>query len=55
MLNIARDWSAVVGQAAAVVAEITVLVFGFFFFFFCFGESSQLLAGHWGRGQNMFF
>lgn len=53
MPNIARDWSAVVGQAAAVVAEITVLVFGFFFFF-CFGGSSQLLAGHWGRGQNTF-
>lgn len=32
MLNIARDWSAVVGQAAALVAEITVLVFGYFFF-----------------------
>lgn len=28
MLNIARDWSAVVGQAAVLVAEITVLVFG---------------------------
>lgn len=28
MLNIARDWSAIVGQAAALVAEITVLVFG---------------------------
>jgi len=32
MLNIARDRSAVVGQAAAPVAEITVLVFGFIFF-----------------------
>lgn len=30
MLNIARDWSAVVGQAAVLAAEITVLVFGFF-------------------------
>lgn len=30
MLNIARDWSAVVGQAAVLAAEITVPVFGFF-------------------------
>lgn len=29
MLNIAKDWSAVVGQAAVLVAEITVLVFGY--------------------------
>lgn len=28
VLNIARDWSAVVGQAAVLAAEITVLVFG---------------------------
>ena len=52
MLNIARDWSAVVRQAAAPVAEITVLVFGFFFFYL--GVSCQLLAGQWGRGQSMF-
>lgn len=28
VLNIASDWSAVVGQAAVLVTEITVLVFG---------------------------
>lgn len=31
VLNIARDWSTVVGEAAALVAEITILVFGYGF------------------------
>lgn len=42
MPNIARDWSAVVGEASVLVAEITVLEFGYvlwlgggFFFWSC--------------------
>lgn len=49
VLNIARDWSAVVGEAAVLVAGITILVFGYGFGgFFCL-VSYQLLAGHWGK------
>lgn len=52
MLNIARDWSAVVGQAAVLAAEITVLVFGCVCVCVC-GVSCQLF-GHWERGQSLF-
>lgn len=50
VLNVARGWSAVVGEAAALVAEITILVFGYGYLF-CLGASCQLLAGHWGKVQ----
>lgn len=54
VLNIAKDWSAVVGQAAVLVAEITVLAFGCVCVCVFLGVNCQLLAGHWGRGQSLF-
>lgn len=54
VLNIARDWTAVVGQAAVLVAEITVLLWMCVCVYVFLGVSSQLLAGHWGRGQSLF-
>lgn len=58
MPNIARDWSAVVGEASVLVAEITVLEFGYVLwlgggFFFGLVVSCQLLAGHWGKVQGV--
>lgn len=57
MPNIARGWSAVVGEASVLVAEITVLEFGYVLWlgggFFGLVVSCQLLAGHWGKVQGV--